>query len=91
MENLDYYPNTKTPAPKHLAKGEYRTFNKVETKDFILPDGSIEQITYNGSSISASDIFCGKCNHWNTHLNENLFFSIVGKCKNCNQPFSDEN
>jgi hypothetical protein len=30
------------------------------------------------------DIYCSYCDHWNTVLNTNILFSVIGRCKNCN-------
>jgi hypothetical protein len=72
----DFYPNTIEPTPTHGSEGEYRRF-------FGKWD---ENLQYSGDRFGC-DVYCGKCNHWNTVEGTNILFSVCGNCKNCGERF----
>lgn len=80
---LDSYPNTDTPTPKHIEKGPYREFHNKSSVDFILNGVSTVAFQYSSSTRQGCDIYCAHCNHWNTVKGTSILFELTGKCKVC--------
>jgi len=72
---MEYFENTQEPAPAHGAKGPYREFIGAWSEDLI----------YSGDRMGR-DIYCAKCNHWNTVKGTSILFEFMS-CKNCNASF----
>lgn len=74
----NYFENTIEPKPKHGSEGEYREF--VGKWD--------SNLTYSGDRFG-HDVYCAKCNNWNTVENTSILFKFMS-CKNCGTSFLDK-
>jgi len=75
---MDYFENTIEPKPKHGDNGEYRQFVGIWNNN----------LTYSGDRFGR-DIYCAKCNNWNTVKDTPLLFQFMN-CKKCNTSFLEK-